>query len=477
MQESLNNFNYQPEKMKNTINVQLFEGDQLVKEVEVENLVTDIVVNTAKAMYATYLGMPHNFSACITTPSIYSISGRIQRLNLWGNTTTFTDNLYPDYNNGAMNLVGYNDSLKQSFVDTIGGVFLPTATTYGNGSVTLNWEWATTQGNGTIKSIGFSNLNEYYSYSTNYDVLYRENVPGLAVRQACIGYKTEGSDKILYMRTYGSTTDNITLINETDYSQVSQLSLNPGTSMQNNSFSYSNSDTVYCDGNFYTVTAVANGSITMKKAPENTQTYGSTFPVSFTNIGSYSQYYINSITCDEQYMYVAFAGYTSSVVYKNLILKIDSATDTVVSTTDISTKVGNVGSGGNWSASYKIIKDMFDASTIWIAKDNGTIYKYDIVSTTLSVRYCSNTSTSAYTDFFYVKDGNAYIRCCNSTNSGIVFASDTTPMGSSLNYYPLALFRVFGVKNDGIMSYAELATPINKTSTQSMRIQYTMQVF
>ena len=473
MKEIMNNSDFELSKMNNKVKLQLIEKGKVVQEVETKNLVTDLTKYMAQAYYAAgQSGLPLYSSSSV--PGFSSVVG----IQLWDNTTTFLNNTWMTSNNGPLNMVGYCNNLGTALSDSKTGAFLASASIYNKGGMTYTWEWATTQGNGTIKSLGFVlNQNSYLSYNPYLFTPYAANIPNLKSYQHYIGCATVGADKIFYFRTFNvGGINNIVSIKETDFSTVETLSLNiagaGGLNGSDNSL-YVEGDTLFVNNNFYTITAISGTNLTFKKAPKSTLIYGSAINIPYTSIAT-GTHYVESITSDDRYIYALIKASTGN---KSMIVTIDTQTDTVTTVVDTTAGIGYY-SASNFSNWVKLSKCPFTPDLIFY--QTGSTYtsyagQYFISTNKFlgGYQFTNTNSASSYCDMFYQKNGGVYFKSCSySAPIGI-------GVGGSIQYpekHCNAIFRCFGI-NSNILTYAELPAPVTKTASQSMRIQYSFQVF
>jgi len=81
--------------MSNLIKVQLLEEGKVVREIETENTVFDYAKYIGQYLQAVATGMPNNSAI----PSLPQPQANMT-INLWDNTTTIEENMYPILNNG-----------------------------------------------------------------------------------------------------------------------------------------------------------------------------------------------------------------------------------------------------------------------------------------------------------------------------------------------------------------------------------------
>jgi len=367
-----------------------------------------------------------------------------------------------------MNVVASCANLAATGSAGVAGSFLPSVTTYGKNSVTYNWEWATTQGNGTYKSMGFT----FSGLAQSRYIASHPNITNLTSHQNYMGYTTSGSDKILYFRKWGTSSNNIVAINETTTATSEILSLDITGGIAGATFSHAGRrDTFLVNDNFYTLTAITNTNFTFKKAPKSTLTYGSTFNIPYTTVGGGSVY-VQSMTADERYIYIFI--HTKTPV-KSMLVIIDTTTDTVASVNDITSYLPPPNVHEHFYSTYAhILKCPFNADYLWLISYNivASLIKISSITSPPIPKYTSTTANYS-ADLVYLKDGGFYIKSVGVNNVLVSVGSTIT----SSDNYASTIFRSFGITNNlGMLSYAEFPTPIIKTSAQAMRIQYTMNL-
>ena len=438
--------------MSNIIKAQLIENGRIIQEEIAENFLSGQAKLNSEFLYRK--------SLCQTSESTGSPPNSPQldysEFCLWDNTPNFdANNMYWD---AAPGLVGYCDHFSQSIAgDLRMGAYLPSLfVNSGIGTKTYTWEWGTTQGNGTIKSMGFvpSTNNDFSTTVRN--IQYAVTTPDLT-NCTYIGYKTSGSDKILYFRKYGTgiIANNIIGIKETDMSLYETLSLAVSGGFANQPVTSPASpnlkDVVLCNGFTYTFTSNAQNNdnyLRFKKAPVATGVYGSAQTAIFTIISPYTYNNISAITSDERYIYVLY-GYSTSGIYQ--MMTFDTQTDTVVNVQGLA---GTPWANSQSAGSYTFCIDPFNPANIFIANSPGICYQ--VLKDNIAAGYKSVCSYSSQgTDIMYVKNG--------------------TPITHSYDY-PNKFMAQY-TRNPSVQTYAALSNPITKTSSQSLRIQYTIKTF
>ncbi|MGH7974970.1 MAG: hypothetical protein ACREBR_05565 [bacterium] len=238
---------------------------------------------------------------------------------------------------------------------TADGIYLPQSSgAQRNRGFKWTYEWGTTQGNGTLSSVAFQHGNNTPSISGQGTGYIKVGVtPELNLNQfwQYAGWKTVGGARQLYFVNKAVSNNNVTIVNYSDFSLVSQETItNPTVA----AFGSVNHDIIYTPvggGNFYAIVSTAAHTFTYRKAAESgSMTFGApvttaTFSVPGWPAGGTVNF--ENWTADQSFIY--------AMVYDNsntqrAILKYDPSTDTVVSITKL--PAGLAGAGGGIYVRY-----------------------------------------------------------------------------------------------------------------------------
>lgn len=449
----------------NKLTVQLIENGRVIQEEKTHNFVSKQAKLNAEYFYKCHLIKGNGLST-----SMYpaNIGLQYSQMNLWDNTTNFEDQLYMLNNNGTLNITGYCTNWSTDISgDAKKGAYLASAGSNSGSSTTYCWEWATSQGNGIIKSLGFTAASGNNLAEAGHNLVY-SNIPALAnlINPMYIGWRTAGSDQVLYFRGFGTYTNNIIGIKASDFSLVETLSLNIAGGILNNVYnarcenswgSQSCNDTVLCNGYFYTVNSCGSGSINVKKASTETLTYGTAFNISFALPNDFSMPCANTftaITSDGiRYIYLTVTGNKSGIAYPSILLKLDTQTDTITAI--------DFGSLLNYSSGYgtqAITIDPSDLNMIYFSNNSPYNWASTVARYNLTTQQCIAISLPFGLPSLVIQ------------NSNLLAKYLIIPTSSNLLYAPYS-------RNPSCITYAELPNPITKTSSQSLRVQYTVQLF
>ena len=467
--------------MNNTIKLQLLDADgRVVQEAQTKNTMNPSIKDLATALYLGSVN-PNSMSSggglvyfgnnsyvynltnssnvgngkIVLMDDTYGLMGNnmisklydINKVNQPAATGISTTQL-----NTMSSVTGYNVTLTQTNTGTKGGVYLPSVSgvqSNNDGTVSYKyvWEWATSQGNGVIKAIGIYNADDrnyggmIYSNASQGPVYYSTNKyyasgSGSQVGQY-IGYKVDGSDKLFYYRDLNADGNNN--INIYRWTNGKLVTTPDSTKVLNITGSASGltgagyNSTAYCNGFFYTITAMNGTSVTFKKADETTLTYGSTINRTYTSIAGFGMPYW--VFSDNRYVYAMF--YSSST-YNSYLLKIDS-TDDSATVTAIVTGRNNL--SNLYTMAQYITVCPFTGNVIWNAG---------------AMTWFANSTAVA-----------------DLAGSACLFNFATNCLTINYNNDIVTLNRVRYCTGGNYLSYAELSSPITKTSQNSLRIEYT----
>jgi hypothetical protein len=488
----------------NKLKLQLIEDGKIVQEVETENTIGQQIVNKAKLGLYIY---PHNYinqGQSLTAKSIntgvalsllndtYGVSSDGFYCNVWnfGNMPSYyvTNGGQPlpyesDNNNRNTNLIGQNLNLGVSQTYLKDGVHLPGVSNFTSRAITYAWEWGTTQGNGTIKSLAtFCNVALGIADDANLSPILSNLLSPLVnlTYTRFIGYKTVGADKLFYYRTYqASPTNNIVVVNETTGASVTTKSLpipaSKDETLNQTSYAVGTLQTVFCNSNFYTFTALTNSQITYKKADETVLTYGNAINVAFTQLGT-GTVSITRVTADEQYLY--FLAKDTTKLY---IIKVDTTTDTVSSIIDLGAYAFRIFNATNPLFNKCPFTGKLFTSPNYLTNTAGVDYIYEIPDSltpaaTIKPIAGNYWGISSYhlnmlTDMYFEKNNRHYARwgTSNSAKANIPTITGTTALVYTSS---AAIYEI--INRGNFITYAELPTPITKTNSQVLRIQYTL---
>lgn len=450
----------------NSLVIQLIEDGKVIQEEKLHNFVSKQAKLNGEYIYKSSIIKGAGGSMPPT-----SVGLQYSQINLWDNTSSFEENLYMLQDNGAVNATGYCTNWSTDISgDSKKGSWLSSQTINAGGSTTYVWEWATSQANGAIKAVGFTPASDS-TFSEAGHALAHSNIPAISglTTPMYIGCRTSGGDRVAYFRGFGTYTNNVIGIKVSDFSLVETLSLNINGGILNNVSgavedgntygSKSYNDTVLCNDFFYTVTAVDNGTITIKKADKATLTYGAPTAIPFSYPAGFTYMYQNQLQCvasdGDRYAYFAVtANKSGGPSYSNILLKLDCTTDTITSI-DWS---GVLNYTSQYTSMSSIAISPSDANTIFVSNGSPQNWASSIGKYNLTTGTTINISAPL------------------GLPSLVLVDSNLTPLYKFL----LAQGNTFYVnysRNPSVLTYAELSNPITKTSSQSLRVQYTLQAF
>jgi hypothetical protein len=364
-------------------------------------------------------------------------------------------------NNNSKFWTAYNYNNAISTTGTADGVYLPQSSGFtSNRGYTWTYEWGTTQGNGTLSSVAFQSGNNTPSFSQGQGAMQVAATPQfLSSNQwSYAGWKTVCASRQLYLVNRSTTTNNVVILNYTDFSLVSTETMtNPsvaGLGGQVHDIIY----TPVGGGQFYAITSNTNHTFTFRTAAESANmTFGSpTTTASYSvpgwqNSGSTNIY---NWTADQTYIYALVY---DDANYQTAILKFDPSTNTVVSITKNPSGQGGVGGGNYVSYLFNICPvtgKLFKSASGFYVCEWPSITQPGLqrqVSTLID-----GTPTYYYPTFMMEQNTDRLV---------FTYYDQTTA-----SYYG-AWFELTKGEFD---TYAELPSVLTKTNTQSLVISYTL---
>jgi hypothetical protein len=350
---------------------------------------------------------------------------------------------------------------------TQGGVYLPQLSGFQQDrGYTWSYEWGTTQGNGTISSLGFfENGAGPVTYSNGGGFCQVASVSQMATsgnsNWTYAGYSTSGSQYQLRFVSRTTNANNVTIINHNDFSLVAQYTITNPTG----TWSPNQHDILYTPvggGKYYAIISVGNTSFSYKTCAESsTMTFGSTLTASVPVVpgwypGSGSSV-VNwySWTADETYIYALI--YDNSN-YQSAILTFDPSTNTVVSVVKNPAGFGGVGGIGD--------QYLFNVCPV-TGKLMTRSYESYVTEWTSITQPATNNFIASWPTGVFVGDPTDFI-----------MHQTTTPTDRLVGCYSTASSTYngafFEMTRGSFYTYAQLPTPITKLNTQSLLISYTL---
>ena len=342
---------------------------------------------------------------------------------------------------------------------THGGGYLGVASGLGNyRKRTMTYEWGTTQGNGTIKAVGYV-PSDMVSGSSDYGILVVGKVPELADTSyyTYAGFKTQGGDKHLYFVTRDKVLNNVVVIKASDRSVVAVKTLTNPSGL----WSVSQKDIVYTPvggGQLYGIVSLqpSSGGFTFRKAAESgSMTFGSDTAVTATLPGGWASATVQAVTSDDTYIY---AYVTKNGDAASAILTFDPATDTIVGIVETPTGFG--GSSTIDSQLFNICPNTGKLLTIW---NNYRIVEWSGITNPGSMVTIGRWDPAAYNPyasyrtFLHYETADRLVGCLANSTYG------------SAHYGKFLEFN-----RGNYFTYAVLPVAITKSNTQSLRIEYTL---
>jgi len=348
---------------------------------------------------------------------------------------------------------------------TQGGVYLPQLSGFQrNRAYTWTYEWGTTQGNGTISSLGFfENGAVPIAIGNGGGMCHVAAVPEMYNGNSFwsyAGFKTSGAQKQLHFVSRTTNANNVVVVNHDDFSLVTQATITNPTGL----WGSNQHDILYTPvggGQYYGIVSVTSTSITLKKCNESgSMTFGSPFTVTVPAVPGW--YPNNGTSVVNFYNWTADETFIYALVYDNNnfqsgVLKYDPSTDTVVSITKNPAGFGGVGGLG-------------DSNLFNICPVTGKLI-------TLNGPYViewNSITTPATNNYIARWDNGVYL----SDPRDFMMHQTTTPTDRLVGFYQTGngtyIGAFFEFTRGNFYTYAELPVPITKTNTQSLRVSYTL---
>jgi hypothetical protein len=325
------------------------------------------------------------------------------------------------------------------------------------------YEWGTTQANGTINAVGF--LPPKALLSSLDRVLTRlSKVPEIDdLYYVYAGYKTVGADKHLYFKTHNTTTNNIKVIKAADLSHIATKSVDLGST-----WSYPSHDVIFINDSIYVIRSVQVGApgFTFAKGVEaSSMTLGVNTVVTTSFPSGWSEMNFYSWTSDESFIYalVYNDGNTESA-----ILKFDPTTDTIVSVTKTPSGFGAVG-GVLDSVIFNICPltgKLFSRATL-AGHGSGILLEAPSITQLDQTMF----GISSYSNGQYFDTSNDFTFIMEQDANTLVSTIYTTNVGNEVHQGTWWQFN-----RGNFFTYASLPSPIVKTNTQSLRVEYTLNI-
>lgn len=348
------------------------------------------------------------------------------------------------------------------------GIYLPQLSGFNRDrSFTWTYEWGTTQGNGTIASLGFFENGGFpMSLANGGGFIQVAAVPEMYLDSNALwsyaGYKTSGSQQQLHFVSRQTNSNNVVVINHDDFSLVTQATItNPS-----GGWSATQHDILYTPvggGQYYQIISVSSTSFTFRKCAESgSMTFGSNTVASLPVIPGWYPGSGSSVinfynwTADETYIYALVYDNNN---YQSAIMTFDPSTDTVVSIVKNPAGFGGVGVGG--------IGDMSLFNICPVTGKLMTLSGPYIVEWTSITQPTSNNYIARWDSSVYLSDVRDFIMHQTTTPTdrlvGFFQTSNSTYLGA-----------FFEMTRGSFYTYAELSVPITKSNTQSLRVSYTL---
>lgn len=376
-----------------------------------------------------------------------SVDGAVA--NVWKVDPSANDTSYP-YDETGTKVTAYCRALRTTTEGTKGGTYLSSLSGYlPKRQVKFVFEWGTTQGNGTIKSLGFFPSGVYFDTAAYGSAISHVELPELSNTPGYfryVGFKDiSGPDKTIYFTSTNGSTNNIARYTASTWANVDVRSLSNVGVLNGPVYTQSN-DSIYA---VTTSGVITSGNISLMKTTDSALSYGAPFTVTWTPFAGWSNVNIYNMFSDDTYIYLWVYQSGGS---KSGVIKIDPLTDTVVSQTDWTSVFPTTSFGGGVS----------------ICPFTGKCF----VPYGTSAGIFESVSISDLTDAIQVVHDLSGSLGSNYTTSVMEQVTGELLLHPYINnVYNQKLLHV---PRGNFITYADLAGPITKTNTQSLRVEYTL---